>query len=98
MFLRQNGGVSPHPSHAAAPRVLQLLPETPDISATQRTLAIAASLRAAGGEMVVAGANSRAEAYFRRAGIDHRPFAVARDSLLYSSAAQALLDTVHQRA
>lgn len=48
--------------------------------------------------MVVAGANSRAEAYFRRAGIDHRPFAVARDSLFYSSAAQALLDTVHQRA
>lgn len=97
MFLRQNGGVFPHPSHAAAPRILQLLPVTEDVPAAQRMLAVAGALKAQGGEMVVAGGHPRAEAQFRRAGVDHRPFSISRASLFQSSATQALLDTVFQR-
>ncbi|WP_198671067.1 glycosyltransferase [Oceanibium sediminis] len=58
---------------------------------------MARALKAAGGEMVIAGGDIHAEGRCRRAGIDHRPFSGQRASLFQLGSTQALLDTVHQR-
>lgn len=97
MLLRHKGGAAPHPIHAAAPRVLQLLPDTLSSSATARTVTIAHALKSIGGEMIVAGGCKQAEHQFQRAGMDHRPYSGRRGTLFQMAATQALLDTVEQR-
>ncbi len=97
MLLRHQGGAAPHPINAAAPRILQLLPDTLSSSAAARTVTIARGLKSTGGEMIVAGGCKQAEHQFQRAGMDHRPYSGRRGTLFQMAATQALLDTVEQR-